>query len=185
MMSLPNRAAVNKTVTIAANEKLYEKFRYTVEKIYGFKKESRVIEMLVKDFIETAGYSFKIDFSEQKIVKRTLSIGHELWEDFSVKLDQLFGKKKIKSLVIDRLIDTFVQDKMDKVMEFIKDDIKELYKEAMGENGEFSDREKNEMMERFTARFDEIVHIFDLTGLDIAKINAEINLSRNTQEIQE
>ncbi len=105
---LPSKPSITKTVTISPDPHIWARLEQHTSENYGEKKISRVIDMLVADFIENGDIDFTVNYSMYDKVKKTLSVDHVLWEDFSKKLIQLFGKKKIKSLVLNELIKDYL-----------------------------------------------------------------------------
>lgn len=112
-LTLPKRKGYKRTVTISPDKKLWNEFKSLINRQYGLKMQSAVIDMLVDFFNKNATYDYPIEFFNGLIVKVTLSVDIEIWSAFSDRVVRLFSKKKIKSTVISTLIKQYIADHKD------------------------------------------------------------------------
>lgn len=103
-----NKPDYTKTITIAPNAVLWEKFTEHVKRRAGSKKVSRMTNYLVFKWLQTAKPEIIPEWSSVDAIVVTLSVDHEVWGDFMNKLREMYSKHKIQSDILNGILQDYL-----------------------------------------------------------------------------
>lgn len=103
-----NKPTYTKTVTIAPNEELWNRFERHVKNKVGSKKVSRMVNYLVWKWMEDAEPEPITEWDSDDAIVKTLSVDHKVWNDFMTKLREMYSKHKIQSDILNNILKEYL-----------------------------------------------------------------------------